>query len=114
MNLFQIIALAILAVLFVTSLLAGFRKWTSLGGGIAWVGVWLAAGVVVAKPDITFTLAEPLGIKRGADLIVYCSLMAMTVGFFMVYARLRKLRQDITTLTRYISIREADAPSTRS
>lgn len=107
MNPFQIIALSVLAVLFILSTVAAVKKWTSLGGGLAWATVWLVAGIVVADPEITFKLAEPLGIKRGADLIVYCALMGMTIGFFMVYARLRRLRQDVTTLTRHLAIRDA-------
>jgi len=31
----------------------------------------------------------------------------MLVGFFMVYARLRRLRRDLTLLTRHLAIREA-------
>lgn len=114
MNPFQIIALSVLAVLFILSVVAAARKWTSPGGGLAWATVWLVATVVVADPDITYKLADPLGIKRGADLVVYCALLGMTIGFFMVYARLRRLRQDVTALTRHLAIRDAGITADRS
>lgn len=107
MTLFQILALSMLGVLLAFSLLSIWRKWTTRGGGLAWAMLWIAAGVVVADPDLTFRLAKPLGIQRGADLVVYCALLAMMVGFFMVYARLRRLRHDVTTLTRHLAIRDA-------
>ncbi len=114
MNLFQIIALSVLAVLFILSVVAAAKKWTSPGGGLAWALVWLVAGIVVADPNITYKLADPLGIQRGADLVVYSALLGMTVGFFMVYARLRRLRQDVTTLTRHLAIRDAQLAANRS
>jgi hypothetical protein len=111
MNPFQIIALSVLAVLFVLSVVAAVKKWTSLGGGFAWAAIWLLAGVVIFDPNLTFQLSRPLGIERGADLVVYCALLGMTVGFFMVYARLRRLRQDVTTLARHFAIRDAQVVS---
>jgi len=114
MNLFQLLALSILFVLFVLSLLAVSKKWTTRGGGLAWAALWIAAGVIVADPDLTFRLAEPLGIKRGADLVVYCALLGTMIGFFMVYARLRKLRHDVTALARHLAIKDAHvAPDRR-
>jgi hypothetical protein len=107
MNLFQVIALSVLLVLLATSVLAVSKKWTTRGSGFAWAALWILAGVVVAKPDLTFKLAGPLGIHRGADLVVYCALLGMMVGFFMVYARLRRLRHDVTALTRHLAIRDA-------
>jgi len=113
MNLFQILALSILVILLAMSLWAMSKKWTTRSGGLAWAALWIVAGVVVAKPDLTFSLAGPLGIKRGADLVVYCTLLGMTVGFFMIYARLRRLRHDVTALARHLAIREAHVADDR-
>ena len=114
MNLFQISALAIVASLFVLSLLALLRGWTGRREGTAWVSIWFLAGLAITWPDLTTRVAKALGIQRGADLVLYCAVISMLSGFFMVYVRLRRLRRDVTLLTRRLAIEQAhDASAAR-
>lgn len=106
-RLFQILALAVVGGLLALSLLALFRGWATRREGLAWTVVWLGTGIAIARPDLTTLVARVLGIRRGADLVLYCAVMVMLVGFFMVYARLRRLRRDLTLLSRHLAIREA-------
>ena len=110
MNLFQILAVALVAGLFCLSLASMLRGWATRREGLAWAFVWLATGVAIARPGLTIVVAKALGIGRGADLVLYCTVIVMLVGFFMVYARLRRLRRDLTLLTRHLALR--DAPTT--
>jgi len=107
MNLFQILAVAVVTGLFCLSLAAMLRGWATRREGVAWAVVWLATGLAILLPDLTIVVAKALGIGRGADLVLYCTVIVMLVGFFMVYARLRRLRRDVTLLTRHLAIREA-------
>ena len=107
MNLFQILAVAIVAALFCLSVLAALRGWATRREGLAWALVWLATGVAIVQPNLTVRVARALGIGRGADLVLYCAVIVMLVGFFMVYARLRRLRRDLTILTRHLALRDA-------
>ena len=107
MNLFQILAVAVVAGLFCLSLAAMLRGWATRREGLAWAVVWLATGLAILLPDLTIVVAKGVGIGRGADLVLYCTVIVMLVGFFMVYARLRRLRRDLTLLTRHLAIREA-------
>jgi hypothetical protein len=107
MNLFQILAVAVVAGLFCLSLAAMLRGWATRREGLAWAVVWLATGLAILLPDLTIVVAKGVGIGRGADLVLYCTVIVMLVGFFMVYARLRRLRRDVTLLTRHLAIREA-------
>jgi hypothetical protein len=107
MNLFQILAVAVVTGLFCLSLAAMLRGWATRREGLAWAVVWLATGLAILLPDLTIVVAKALGIGRGADLVLYCTVIVMLVGFFMVYARLRRLRRDVTLLTRHLAIREA-------
>ena len=43
-----------------------------------------------------------------ADLLLYCTALGSILGFFMMYLRLRRVRRDLTVLTRQIAIRLAD------
>ena len=94
MTVFQVIVITISAALVVASLVAAARGWVSRREGAAWASVWLAVGVAVAWPRVTAIAAKALGIGRGADLVLYCSVIVMMIGFLMVYARLRALRRE--------------------
>jgi hypothetical protein len=107
MNLFQILAIAIVTGLLALSLVATVRGWATRREGLVWAFVWLCTGVAIARPDLTVLVAGAMGIGRGADLVLYCAVIVMLIGFFMVYARLRRLRRDLTLLSRHLAIRDA-------
>ena len=110
-NLFQILAVAIVGGLFALSVVAMFRGWATRREGLTWAFVWLCTGVAIVRPDLTVLVAGALGIGRGADLVLYCAVIVMLIGFFMVYARLRRLRRDLTLLSRHLAIRDATPTS---
>ena len=107
MNLFQIVLIVIVACLFTASLVAMLRGWATRREGVIWLSVSVAAGVAIVWPKITTQIARVLGIGRGADLVLYCAVVVMMVGFFMVYARIRRLRRQVTLLVRHLAIRDA-------
>lgn len=107
MNLFQILAIAVVTGLLALSIVAMVRGWATRREGLAWASVWLCTGVAIARPDLTVRIARFMGIGRGADLVLYCAVIVMLIGFFMVYARLRRLRRDLTLLSRHLAIRDA-------
>ena len=107
MNLFQILAIAVVTGLLALSLVAMVRGWATRREGLVWAFVWLCTGVAIARPDLTVLVAGAMGIGRGADLVLYCAVIVMLIGFFMVYARLRRLRRDLTLLSRHLAIRDA-------
>jgi hypothetical protein len=107
MSPFQIVAVGVVACLLVLSVAAVIQGWTGRKEGAAWIAVWIVAGVAIVQPDLTMQVAHALGVGRGADLVLYCSVIAMMTGFFMVYSRLRRVRRDITVLTRHLAIKGA-------
>jgi hypothetical protein len=107
LTLFQQIALPLLGLLFLGSVAALVRGWATRREGLILAAVWLAAGVAILRPEITSRVAKALGIGRGADLVFYCAVLAMMVGVWMVYIRLRRVRREITLLVRHLAVREA-------
>ena len=65
-----------------------------------------------AWPEITTKIAHLLGIRRGADLVLYCSVVVMLVGFLVVYIRMRRLQRELTLIVRHLAIRDARLMST--
>ncbi|MHC4946687.1 MAG: DUF2304 family protein [Planctomycetota bacterium] len=112
MSIFQVLLLAVVAVLGLLAVVSLARGWSTWREGVVWLAVVAAAAVAVTWPDLTTRIAREVGIRRGADLVLYCSVVVMTTGFLMLYARLRHLRREITLLVRHVAIieaREADA-----
>ena len=107
-NAFQVLALAALAFSFILTLLAGLRGWISKRAGMVWMTVWVTAGVAILWPQMLSRIARLVGIGRGADLLLYCAVVVMLVGFLMVYVRLRRLRRELTLLVRALALRDAD------
>ncbi len=107
MNLFQTLALIAIAALFVLTLIAAVRGWATRRDALLWALLWLVAGVTIMWPGVTKVIANALGIGRGADLVLYCAVVVMMIGFLMVYVRLRRIRREMTLLVRELAIRDA-------
>ena len=105
-NLFQILALLVLVGLVVGTLVAAFRGTVRRWEATVLCLLWSCAAVAVVYPRITMVVAHALGIGRGADLVAYCGVVVMMIGFSMVYVRLRRLRREMTLLVRELAIRD--------
>lgn len=71
------------------------------------------AGVAVVFPDLTNTVANFLGVGRGADLLLY-GLVVVFIGY-VAFDRVHRHRVDVqlTELTRAIAIAAAEKPDAR-
>jgi hypothetical protein len=66
--------------------------------------------LMVMMPDLTTALAQFLGVGRGADLIMYFSLIGIFFILLLLYSRLREMDAAITTLVRCLAINQAHEP----
>lgn len=107
MSWFQILALSALGLLLARDL----WYWSRVRAGrfvrtlrsVAWAG----AAVAIAIPDIVTLVALGLGIGRGADVVLYVSVLGFLWAAFFLYARCLRLEREITSLTRHLAIRDA-------
>ena len=104
MNIFQGIGLALVAALLAVSLRGWWQRRRLFSPSLAWVVLWCGAALAIAQPGLTQSAARLLGIGRGADLVLYCAVLGMCVGFFALFRRNRSLDRDITLLVRHIAI----------
>ena len=107
MNLFQILSLVVLIGLTCISIAAAALGKATRREAASWCLLWFLAAATILKPDLTMTLARWLGIGRGADLILYCAVGVMMLGFMMTYNRLCRLRREITLIVRHLALTEA-------
>lgn len=110
MNVFQVLGLSLLALLAAVTVRGAVRGKLRRRSAGLWLLIWTAAAAAIARPELTMIVAHALGIGRGADLVLYCTILAILVGFFSLFARLRRLEEDMTRLVRHLAIREAAEP----
>lgn len=71
-----------------------------------WLVVWIAAIVVILLPWTTTFLANVLGITRGADFVVYLSIVVLFYLMFRIYVKLESVEQEITKVVREVAIKK--------
>ena len=71
-----------------------------------WLVIWLLAGVVIVFPDVASYLAIQLGVTRGADLIIYISVVMIFYLLSRIFTRLNKTDKDITKIVRHLSLQD--------
>jgi hypothetical protein len=104
----QIILVAVFGAAFlflaVTTLRGRIRTMT----GVFWTLLALAALVASVWPELTTWFArQVLGVQAGINAVVYLTAIGMVIGFFMLYVRLQRLRNELTVLVRRLAIAEA-------
>ncbi len=107
-TIFQIIAVIVLGILVAVSLSGAFLGRVTRREGIGWTVLWLCAAGAILKYEWTGSVARLLGIGRGADLVLYCAVVVMMVGFMMVYLRMRRFQRELTLVVRHLAIQEAE------
>lgn len=79
----------------------------SLTGLMFWGLLFGSAIVFVLIPEITSDIATTLGIGRGADAVVYSSIVVLFYLVFRLYVYIQDIRQDITDIVKTIALKDA-------
>lgn len=101
------IILNLIIIFFVVNLFLKLkRREISIVSFISWLIFWLAGMAIVNWPESTSFLARILGIGRGADVIIYFSIIIIFYFIFYFTIKLRKIDRAITEIVRKISFIE--------
>ena len=73
-------------------------------------GVWIAAAIAITRPDLLQSLANRIGIRRGADLLIYLLALTFLATTFFLYSRYVRLERQVVQLVRELAILEAKRP----
>jgi len=104
----QVLLIAMLAGAFVLTWRRSKQGALSRLGAFLWSGLWIAAIVVVLRPEVATFFASMVGVGRGADAVIYVSIIILFYLVFRIFLRLDKLDRDITQLVRKVSIANRD------
>ncbi|MBE2231800.1 MAG: DUF2304 domain-containing protein [Chitinophagaceae bacterium] len=70
--------------------------------------LFATAVVFILFPDLSNQLANALGVGRGADLVFYTSILLFWFVILKLYARIRRLEQQLTELIRKDALDKQD------
>lgn len=79
----------------------------TVGSRLMRMTLWFTAILAILRPDWVQRIAEMLGIGLGANLVLYLFALAFLWTSFFLYARIIRLRQDITEVVRQLAILQA-------
>ena len=63
-----------------------------------------AAAVAIVFPDITQDAADVVGVGRGADLVLYLSIVAVLFVLLHYYTKFVELQRQLTAMVREVAI----------
>mgnify|MGYP001612476325 FL=1 len=78
-----------------------------------WILFWLVAGIVAALPQTADAVARIVGVGRGADVVIYASLIAIFYLIFRLYVKIEQVESEITRLVRKLSLDDLEDGSPR-
>lgn len=78
------------------------------GKRLAFVAFLLFAAYAVVRPDDITGIAHWVGVGRGADLVLYATVVAFVFVVINFYLRTREMERRITDLARAVALRDAE------
>jgi len=100
------IVLLLFVIFTVSRLVKKFRQRAVNGRElILWLIFWLAVAAAIVWPQKTDIIARWVGVGRGADLLVYVSILALFYAFFRLSVSDKKKQREITELTRHLALK---------
>lgn len=73
---------------------------------LAWSALWIAAGVVILLPQTTTAVANVFGVGRGADFVLYGSVVLLFILVFRIFVTMERLERKLTELVRRDALKE--------
>lgn len=107
MSLFQTLTLAILGLALCSEFVGLMRRSTGRKLRLARAAVWTVAGIAIIYPAFPQTVANLIGVGRGADLILYLFVLAFLGVSFYFYSRYVRLQGQLTDVVRHLAIQNA-------
>ena len=98
--------LLILGIIFLWRLYARFFKNHFLSK-LVFVLIFISGILAVVFPELSNTIANFVGVGRGADLLTYIMVIVFYASFYVLYSKIEKIEAHQTEIIRQLTIREA-------
>ncbi len=104
MNLLQLIFVVSGVIIFILALDISRRQKFNALHFLVFLGVGAGLLVFTFFPEFLNTIGRIFGLPRGADLLVYVSILFLMYFVLLLLAKAEKNREDITRLVREVAI----------
>ena len=74
-----------------------------------WSAVWAGALVLVWWPGVSTTVAHFVGIGRGADLVLYVSIILLFILVFQLFVAQDRTERHLTDLVRHEALNQIES-----
>ncbi len=103
------IFITLFALIALFGVVRGFKRGAlSRTGVVAWIFIWVAAIVAVWNPWITNRIASMLGVGRGADAVLYVSVVMLFYMIFRLYGKCENLEHQLSELVKKIALKDLE------
>jgi len=75
---------------------------------VIWFLFWAAVIVAVLRPSTTSAVASWVRVGRGADLVMYLSVVALFYLLFRLFGKIEELERQITRVVRAAALKDLD------
>jgi hypothetical protein len=110
---FQVAIISYAAITCLQAVVSRSRRRTGRGYLLVVLATHLPLVVVALQPGITNTVANAVGIGRGADFVVYCAALLVSRCLLSIYQWNTRLESQITSLVRHIALTAPETPGER-
>lgn len=75
---------------------------------LIWLVFWVLVAAAAVNPKGTDVIAQWLGVERGADLLVYLSIIVLFFVAFRLIVKQEKIDRDITKIVRNTALKNKE------
>ena len=104
--LIQFVLIAVLVIALLVTWRRASQDVISRIEALVWSVVWVGAGVIVLLPQTTTVVAHFFGVGRGADFVIYGSVVALFVLVFKLFISLERMEHTITKLVQHEALKD--------
>lgn len=73
---------------------------------VVWTSLWVLVIAVAYSPQTTDIIASYVGVEKGADLLVYSSIVVLFYALYRLFVKIEKQNKELTELVRMIAVKE--------
>ncbi len=100
------VIISIFILFFLSRVFLRFKDQTISGSAIVgWTVFWVAVATVVWQPGLSDKLALIFGIRRGTDVVIIASILALFYALFRTYVQFEMLEREVTRLVRAMALK---------
>ena len=103
---FQLVAIIVAAFALSRVILRLKEKKITIKEFIFWAVIWIVILVISSIPRIPDFFSSRFGIERGADFLIYLSIILLFYLLFRMYVKVEQMEQNITEVVRHVAIQE--------